>query len=79
MENLGWFTARSCANTSCVEVAFRKSSYSSDTANCVEIGRTVDTVYVRDSKAGNDGTVLAFPPGDWRKFLAALPARPGVA
>lgn len=75
MEGLEWRKTRFCANTSCVEVAFHKSTRCSDTASCVEMGYATGVVYVRDSKAGNDGTVLAFTRPAWRVFLANLPAR----
>lgn len=67
-----WRRSTRCSTTSCVEVKFVKSTYSADSGNCVEVGSTPDAVYVRDSKADNDGTVLSFPPADWRAFVADL-------
>ena len=54
---------------------WRKSSRSSDQANCVEIavlsgGRCMSpAVCVRDSK-NIDGAVLAFPVASWTGFLS---------
>lgn len=47
-----------------------KSSYSSDTSNCVEVGSSAETpaVGVRDSK-DPDGGFLLFTPSGWRDFL----------
>jgi hypothetical protein len=39
---------------------WRKSTYSADTANCVETARVPDGMLVRDSKDPDDGLVLAF-------------------
>lgn len=57
-----------------MNLSWRKSSYSSETANCVEVSRTADAVYVRDSKAGNDSAVLEFEPDAWRFFLKGMRA-----
>lgn len=66
-------SSRSLVNN-CVEVAapFRKSSYSSDTANCVEVA-TDGLVHVRDSKDVG-GPVLLFQTAEWRRWLAAAKA-----
>ncbi len=71
MNEIHWRKSTRCSTTSCVEIAFVTSSYSAD-VTCVAVGRTPDAVYVRDSKAGNDGTVLAFGTKSWRAFLATL-------
>ena len=48
---------------------WRKSSYSGQNGNCVEVaGNLPDIVAVRDSK-DPAGPVLMVPPGEWRKFL----------
>lgn len=48
---------------------WRKSSFSADTASCVEVARHGDIVLVRDSK-DPDGPVLQFTPDEWHAFLA---------
>lgn len=54
---------------------WRKSSYSgSNGGNCVEVaGHLPGVVAVRDSKDPG-GPALAFTPGDWRAFTAAIKA-----
>jgi hypothetical protein len=50
-----------------------KSSYSSDTANCVEISfLSTAQVGVRDSKY--PGPVVSYTADTWRGFVAALQA-----
>ena len=50
-------------------IAWRKSSYSSDTANCVEFARMPSGgVAVRDSK-DPDGGILRFPDASWSAFI----------
>jgi len=46
-------------------MTWRKSSHSTDQANCVEVRRLGPAVAVRDSK-NPDGPVLVFPRVDWR-------------
>jgi hypothetical protein len=50
---------------------WRKSSYSSDTANCVEVAPTDSGMAVRDSK-DVQGPVLWFTAGAWQAFVAAV-------
>jgi len=61
----------------CVEVAarWRTSSYSSaNGGQCVEVAQdAAAAVAVRDSK-DPQGPVLAFTPGEWRSFTAAVKA-----
>jgi Domain of unknown function (DUF397) len=52
---------------------WRKSSRSSDKANCVEVAVTAGAVVVRDSKHPTGG-VLAVPPPAWTAFTTALRA-----
>ncbi|MEU3659853.1 DUF397 domain-containing protein [Streptomyces sp. NPDC032940] len=48
-----------------------KSSYSgSDGGNCVEVAAALDAVYVRDSKASDDGRVLRVGRDEWAAFMA---------
>jgi hypothetical protein len=51
-------------------VDWRKSSYSSNTGNCVEVARNLPgVVAVRDSKDPS-GPALTFTPDEWRAFLS---------
>ncbi|MGC9494693.1 DUF397 domain-containing protein [Streptomyces sp. WG7] len=56
---------------------WRKSTYSGDGSNCVEIATTPTTVLVRDSK-NPGGPRLALLPATWAGFAsyAAHPRRP---
>jgi hypothetical protein len=51
------------------EPTWRKSTYSAEAANCVEIATIPSTILVRDSKTPT-GPRLAFPPAAWADFLA---------
>lgn len=51
--------------------SWRKSSYSSGEANCVEVAGHRATVGVRDSKDPN-GPALAFAPAGWRAFTRRI-------
>lgn len=54
------------------QAAWRKSSYSGGTGNCVEVaGNLPGFVAVRDSK-DPDGPKLTFTPAEWRTFTTAL-------
>lgn len=50
---------------------WRKSSYSANSGNCVEVSAR-DNVAVRDSKQDGTGPVLEFTAAAWRVFLAAF-------
>ncbi len=50
---------------------WRKSSRSSDQANCVEVAVTAGAVAVRDSKHPAGG-ILAVSPHAWAAFTTAL-------
>jgi len=50
---------------------WRKSSYSGNTGNCVEVADLGDHVAVRDSK-DPDGPKLVFTRDVWRAFLESV-------
>lgn len=56
-----------------VLLQWRKSSYSSDTANCVEVAAAPNYIYVRDSKDPNL-TAISYDTGSWRTFILAVRA-----
>jgi Domain of unknown function (DUF397) len=54
---------------------WRKSSWSANNGNCVEVARLVGgRVGVRDSKDAQ-GPVLAFSPDAWRAFVGSIRTR----
>jgi hypothetical protein len=52
---------------------WRKSSYSDNGGNCVEVGGARRGVAVRDTQ-DRQGPVLAFTPGAWRRFASQVKA-----
>lgn len=50
---------------------WRKSSYSADTANCVEFAETPDGRAVRDSK-DPDGPILTYTIASWHDFITDI-------
>jgi len=52
---------------------WRKSSYSSDSANCVEVAMMPDQIRVRDSK-NPDLAALSYAAESWRTFIVAVRA-----
>ncbi|GAB3437998.1 hypothetical protein GCM10027570_00750 [Streptomonospora sediminis] len=48
-----------------------KSSFSTGSANCVEIADTADISAIRDTKH-RDLATLTFPQPEWRAFLSAV-------
>ncbi|MFB7516333.1 DUF397 domain-containing protein [Streptomyces sp. NPDC056144] len=53
--------------------AFRKSSFSDQQGDCVEVARTsVGGSAVRDSKTAPIGPHLAFPADAWASFVDAV-------
>jgi hypothetical protein len=50
---------------------WRKSSYSADTSNCVEVAEMQHGRAVRDSK-DPDGPVLSYTMESWRDFIAGV-------
>jgi hypothetical protein len=52
-------------------IDWRKSSFSGNGGNCVEVGWPARAVAVRDSKS-TDGPSIEFPVRGWRAFVANL-------
>jgi hypothetical protein len=52
---------------------WKKSTYSSESFNCVEVSISPGRVFVRDSK-NPDGTVLACPAEAWRALISQIRA-----
>ncbi|MDG9724855.1 MULTISPECIES: DUF397 domain-containing protein [unclassified Streptomyces] len=57
-------------------LTWRKSTYSPDGSNCVEIATTATVTLVRDSKTPT-GSRIAFPRTAWADFLSGM-ARAGA-
>jgi hypothetical protein len=58
-------------NDDLTRATWRKSSYSGNSGNCVEIATTRSRVAVRDSKAREE-EVLILTREAWRSFLANI-------
>ncbi|WP_327107612.1 DUF397 domain-containing protein [Nonomuraea glycinis] len=53
-------------------IAWRKSSYSTDGGNCVEVAPLAnDRIAMRDSKDPH-GPALVFNPSEWRAFVSGV-------
>ncbi|MFF7645916.1 DUF397 domain-containing protein [Streptomyces canus] len=50
-------------------IHWRKSSYSGDGSNCVEIAATLTAIHIRDSKTP-EGHRLTFPAAAWIRFIS---------
>ncbi|CAL9465092.1 DUF397 domain-containing protein [Streptomyces sp. enrichment culture] len=50
------------------ELTWRKSTYSAEAANCLEIATSPTTIHIRDSKSAT-GPHLVFPSASWADFL----------
>ncbi|MEU3233716.1 DUF397 domain-containing protein [Nocardiopsis alba] len=50
---------------------FRKSSYSANASDCVEVADTPGASAIRDTQNRGDGH-LAFPTSEWTAFLTTL-------
>jgi Domain of unknown function (DUF397) len=55
------------------DIQWRKSSYSGNTGNCVEVAIAARAVAVRDSKDPG-GPQLAFAPHEWLAFALKVKA-----
>lgn len=53
---------------------WHKSSYSSDSGNCVQVAAVPSYIVVRDSKDPT-GPMLVFSQASWRAFVASPPTR----
>jgi hypothetical protein len=51
---------------------WKKSSYSSDSGNCVEVRHVDGRVEIRDSKLSDDSPVITYSPDEWRAVLYAV-------
>ncbi|MFI7408123.1 DUF397 domain-containing protein [Streptomyces sp. NPDC049627] len=51
------------------QLHWKKSSYSPDASNCVEIATTPTTIHIRDSKNPN-GPHFTLRPAAWTAFLS---------
>ncbi|MFC6081802.1 DUF397 domain-containing protein [Sphaerisporangium aureirubrum] len=54
-----------------MELRFRKSSYSGEGGQCVEVARACSDVVVRDSKSP-DSPMLVFPVEEFAAFVRGL-------
>lgn len=62
-----------------MESNWRKSSYSGDQGNCVEVAdQNGNRVLVRDTKNRTDAT-LRFTPDAWRRFAAQVKGKRSLA
>lgn len=69
-----WYKSSYSGDAGCVEVAFRKSTYSSGSSGCVEVGEKDDQILVRDSKLGDASPVLIFNAEEWDAFKRGMAA-----
>ncbi len=53
---------------------WRKSSYSDNGGNCVEVADDTHCVLVHDSKDDGQGPVLRVTPAIWRRFTGQMKA-----
>ncbi|MFJ9558334.1 DUF397 domain-containing protein [Nocardiopsis sp. NPDC101807] len=70
MSELVFFKSTHSTVQNCVEVAFRKSSYSGSQSACVEVADLPDGAAVRDTQNRDLGH-LSFPGTEWSAFLRA--------
>jgi hypothetical protein len=73
-ERLTWFKSSFSAAGNCVEVAFKKSSFSTPNGDCVEAAlRPSGGVYVRDTKDRNKPP-HEFTADEWNAFVKGVKA-----
>lgn len=67
--------ASGCESNTCVEVGFKKATFSGDANGCVEVNcrHEYDQILVRDSK-DQTGPVLAFNREEWTAFIRGVNA-----
>jgi hypothetical protein len=53
---------------------WRKSSYSGDQGNCIEVADDDSRVMVRDTEQAGQGPVLTVSSAAWRSFMAKVKA-----
>lgn len=51
-----------------IDLRWRKSSYSDNGGECIEVGHSAGRVMVRDTKDRTVGPVLKISPDAWRTF-----------
>jgi Domain of unknown function (DUF397) len=62
-----------------IDTLWRKSSYSGNGGNCVEVADPGSRVLVRDTKQAGQGPVLAVSPDAWRRLVEQVKANAGLA
>jgi hypothetical protein len=55
-----------------IDTRWRKSSYSGNGGNCVEVADNDGRVFVRDSKNNQTGPILRFSADAWKAFAKEL-------
>ncbi|HEY2264390.1 MAG TPA: DUF397 domain-containing protein [Streptosporangiaceae bacterium] len=55
-----------------LDLRWRKSSFSGNGGDCVEVGQVRRAVIVRDTKVSGSGPVLRFSPEAWQRFTGAV-------
>lgn len=55
-----------------LDLRWRKSSFSGNGGDCVEVGQVRRVVFVRDTKASGSGPALRFSPEAWQRFTGAV-------
>jgi len=56
------------------DLRWRKSSYSGNGGNCVEVAEHDGLILIRDTKDHGHGPVLRYTPAEWRAFVAGVRA-----